>query len=212
MPEAVAIIGAGGHAKVLIGLLESLGREVAAAYDDDPAKHGRRLLDVPIVGGLAAFRKDLGPAVVGVGDNAARKRIVSQLDAPWVTLVHATAWVHRSSSLGPGTVVMAGAVVQPDVRIGNHCIVNSGATIDHDCVLGDFAHAAPGANLSGTTTIGEGTLMGTGSATRQNISIGAWSTVGVGAAVVDSLPDHCTAVGVPARVIKVHQASKGRTA
>lgn len=202
MSEALAILGAGGHAKVVIGLVQALGIPISGIYDDDARKTGTRILDLPVVGNLAAFDRNPGRAILAVGDNAARQRLAARR-IEWATLVHPHAWVHPSVRLGAGTVIMAGAVVQPDAVLGQHVIVNTGATVDHDCSIADFAHLAPGSHLSGNTTVGEGSFLGTGSSTRQGITIGAWTVVGAGAAVVSSVPGHVTAVGVPAKIRKV---------
>jgi sugar O-acyltransferase (sialic acid O-acetyltransferase NeuD family) len=127
-----------------------------------------------------------------------------------VTVVHPKAYVHDLGRLGPGTVVIAGAVVQPDAQIGAHCIINTGATVDHGCVIGDFCHVAPGCNLSGAVTLAEGVFMGIGSVAIQNARVGAWTMVGAGASVITDLPDHVVAVGVPARVQRKLEASEGR--
>lgn len=201
MAEGIAVLGAGGHAKVVIGVLNSLNLHVSGVYDDDPRKMGARILDVPIAGSLSEFDRSPTRAIIAVGDNVVRKRIAART-ADWATLVHERAWVHPSVRLGPGTVVMAGAVVQPDSVLGRHVIVNTGATVDHDCRLGDFVHVAPGSHLSGNTTLAEGAFLGTGSSTRQGVTIGSWAVVGAGAAVVSDLPDNITAVGVPAKIIK----------
>ena len=80
--------------------------------------------------------------------------------------------------------------------------INFGLTIGHDSQVDDYATLAPGVNLSGFSKIGEGADLGAGAATIPGVEIGAWAIVGAGAAVTRDLPAHCTAVGVPARVIK----------
>lgn len=198
----VAVIGAGGHAKVVIATLRAAGVAVAAAFDDDAERHGTELLGVP-VRGPAAAAAGLGcrRAVLAVGDNRARRRLAAALGAglEWVTVVHPRAWVDPDARLGAGTVVFAGAVVQPGAEIGAHAIVNTAASIDHDCRVGDFAHLGPGCRLCGGVTVGEGALAGVGCAVAPGLTIGAWAVVGAGAAVVRDLPAATTAAGVPAR-------------
>ncbi len=101
--------------------------------------------------------------------------------------------------LGRGTVVFAGAVVQPDAVIGDHVIVNTGATVDHDCVVGDYAHLAPGVHLAGSVHVGEGAFLGIGSVVSPGVRIGRWTTLGAGAVAIRDLADGAVAVGVPAR-------------
>ena len=199
---SVYVIGGGGHAKVVIATLRAAGTDVAGVLDDDAAKHGTTVLGVAVVGPVELAAAGGHPAVVAVGSNEARRRIVRTLpDVQWATVTHPTAHVEPSAAVGPGTVVFAGAVVQPDAVIGAHAIVNTAATVDHDCRLGDFVHVAPGAHLAGDVVVGEGTFVGIGSSVVPGRRVGAWSVVGAGGVVVRDLPDGVTAVGVPAKPI-----------
>ena len=196
---SVWVIGAGGHAKVVIATLHAAGREVAGVLDDDAAKHGTTVLGVPVVGPVE--RAAGGEAIVAVGHNAVRKRIVEALpEVRWATAVHPSAVVHPSVEVGEGSVVFAGAVVQPDTHLGRHVIVNTGATIDHDGRLAGYVHVAPGTSLAGDVELGEGVFLGIGARVIPGVRIGAWTTVGAGGVVVRDLPGGITAVGVPARV------------
>jgi len=202
MAQRVVVIGAGGHAKVVVATLRAAGVEIGAILDDDSAKWGRDLLGVRIEGPLAGLQPDVAQgAVLGIGDNATRQSLAQRLRLEWATVVHPTALVHPSVRLGPGTVVFAGAVIQPDTVVGTHGIINTGATVDHDCVLGDFVHVGPGCHLSGGVTLGEGAFLGIGTVAIPQTRIGAWTVVGAGGVVVSDLPAHALVRGVPARVV-----------
>lgn len=198
MTYRVALIGAGGHAKVVLATAQAAGFEVTGLYDDDEARWGTEVLGVPVVG--PASRLPAGaPAVLAIGANAARKRLATELPLSWRTVVHPRATVHDSVRLGEGTVVFAGAVIQPDTTLGAHAIVNTGATVDHDGRLGDFVHLAPGVHLAGGVTVGEGAFLGVNAGVIPGRTIGDWTTVGAGGIVVRDLPPGVTAIGVPAR-------------
>lgn len=138
-------------------------------------------------GGHAAVIKDMVSlfrdvpelcAVVAVGDNATRKRLVAEHpNELWALLVHPFTYVSKSASFGEGTVIMAGAIVQARAKIGRHCIINTGATVDHDCVVGDYTHIAPGAHLCGGVIVGEGALVGVGVGIEPRAHVPAWSIV-----------------------------------
>jgi sugar O-acyltransferase (sialic acid O-acetyltransferase NeuD family) len=201
----VVVLGAGGHAKVVVATLEAAGHRVAAVLDDDPRLWGTTVLGTPVSGPIDTIaRCGRCRAIVAVGDNAVRRRIAQRMPrVEWVTVVHPAATVHPSVVLGPGTVVCAGAVIQPEARVGAHAIVNTSASVDHDSVLGDFVHTAPGARLAGQVTVGAGTLVGIGASALPGVSIGAESVVGAGSVVVRDLPDHVVAVGAPARITRI---------
>jgi sugar O-acyltransferase (sialic acid O-acetyltransferase NeuD family) len=197
----VVVLGAGGHAKVVLRTLEISGYEVVGVFDDDPAKMGMSLLGHAVQGSIEdAALLGCPRAVLAVGNNRTRQDLAERLpEFEWITAVHPTAWVDASVTIAPGTVIFAGAVVQPETVIGRHVIVNTAATVDHDCLLGDFVHVAPGAHLAGQVSLGEGSFLGIGSTVIPGKQVGGWVTVGAGGVVVEDIPAGVTVVGVPAR-------------
>lgn len=199
----IRVLGAGGHAKVAIATLQAMGRTVAAAFDDDARLVGRRVLDVRVAGPLNdAAREPEAPAFIGIGDNAARRRVAEKLALPWMTAVHPWTHVHVSVAIARGALVAAGAVIQPDSIVGAHAIVNTSASVDHDCSLGPFAHVGPGARLAGGVHVGEGALVGVGASVAPGVRIGDWAIIGAGSAVIMDVPPHAIHAGVPARPLK----------
>jgi sugar O-acyltransferase (sialic acid O-acetyltransferase NeuD family) len=196
--RSVVILGGGGHAKVIIGAARAAGFSVRAVYDDAPERHGSMVLGVRVEGPTSEAPREGLPTIIAVGDNRARKQI-AELPCEWISLVHPNAWVHDSVRMGAGTVVFAGAVIQPDAQLGEHVIVNTSASVDHDCVVGNFVHLAPGTTLGGDATVGEGTLLGIGANVIRGVSIGRWSVIGAGATCVAPVGDDVVAVGLPAK-------------
>ncbi|MCX7427893.1 MAG: acetyltransferase [Planctomycetia bacterium] len=202
-PRRVHLLGAGGHAKVVLQTLRAMGHTVAMIFDDDAAHWGKTLLGVSVAGPIDRVEEHAAlPAVIAIGDNARRKAVASRLNLEWMTVVHPRAHVDATVRLGAGTVILVGAVIQPDTVVGDHVIVNTSASVDHDCAIGDFAHLAPGTRLAGDVTVGEGALLGIGAVVIPGIRIGDWTTVGAGAAVVRDLPPGVVAMGVPAEVAR----------
>lgn len=191
------LYGASGHGKVIKEILEAQGKEVEAFVDDNAKivnycdKH---VLD---------NAEGLSPMIVSIGNNKIRKTKVEGLLCGFGTAIHPLAIVSPSAIIGEGTVVMAGAIINADARIGKHCIINTGASIDHECTIEDYCHIAPHATLCGKIHVGEGTLIGAGASVIPGIKIGKWCTIGANAAVVRDIADFETAVGVPARVVKL---------
>jgi sugar O-acyltransferase (sialic acid O-acetyltransferase NeuD family) len=203
--SGITVIGAGGHAKVVIALCKAAGVAVDRVVDDDLDRDGGELCGVPVCAPVAEHLPRGGRAVIAVGNNEARLRIAATYDAvvgEWVRLVHPKAFVDASVTLGKGSVVFAGAVVQVDAVVGDHVIVNTAASVDHDAIIGDGAHIGPGVHLAGNVTVGRGAFLGTGTAVIPGRIIGADSTVGAGGVVVTDIAEGVIAVGVPARVTK----------
>lgn len=200
----VYVIGAGGHAQVVVALAEAAGQHIAGIYDDYKPI-GSTVLNYQVVGKLQDLPDESGiVAVIAIGDNAARQRVARHWHhIKWLTLIHPTAWVAPNVVLGHGCVVMAGAILQPSVRLGSHVIVNTMASVDHESVLDDFVHIAPGCHLAGNVHLEEGVFGGIGSTYTPGVAVGRWSMIGAGATVTKSLPDNVTAVGIPAKAIKL---------
>lgn len=200
---SILVIGAGGHAKAVVGAAKVSGYDVRAVYDDDQEKWGKGILGVPIFGPInRILDAPRMPVLVAIADAMTRKTIVERLALEWITLIHKTAIVDPTADISPGTVIFAGVVVQAEARIGAHVILNANATVSQDCVLEDYVHLAPGVDLSGGVHIGIGAFLGIGAVAMPKVRIGDWTTVGAGAAVMGDLPDRVVAVGCPARAIK----------
>lgn len=203
--DSIAILGAGGHAKVVISAIIEAGMSVYAIFDDDEKKWGKQILGIPIMGPLELIKqKKIKKAVIAIGDNSVRKEIAEQLNGycEWITVIHPHSYIHPSVKLGEGTVVFAGAIIQPETEIGMHTIVNTGATIDHDCKIGNYVHIAPGVHLAGNVSIREGTFLGIGSSVINNLAIGEWVIVSAGGIVIKDIPSFSKIAGVPAKPIR----------
>jgi sugar O-acyltransferase (sialic acid O-acetyltransferase NeuD family) len=200
----IAIIGGGGHAKVVADAIVASGcDEISDVLDDNVSLWGRSLLGFPIEGPIASWRRlPCDAFVIAIGQNADRKRHFEELrDAgvTFATIVHPTATRGRDVEIGAGTVVFAHVVINSGSRIGPNCVLNTACTVDHDCTIGPHAHIAPGVNLAGDVHIGEGAFCGIGAKVAPGISIGDWATVGAGAVVIRDAGARSVMVGVPAR-------------
>lgn len=199
------IVGAGGHAKVVIDAARASGLwEIVGLFDDDPRAASSRVLGVEVLGpadGATIDRLGVTNLVLAVGSNRARLDLDARLDGCviWATVVHPRAYLACDVTLGEGTVVSAGAIIQPSARIGRHVIVNTGASVDHDCSVGDFVHIAPGSRLAGEVEVADLALLGLGSCVLPGRRIGRGAILGAGGVAVADVPDNSVAVGIPAR-------------
>ncbi len=196
------IIGCGGHAKVIIAACQSAKIGVNGLFDGDSNLWDTSLWEIKI-GPLPAaewWKNQCG--VLAIGENKARQHLSRTIfPKKWGTVIHPTAIVHHTASIGEGTYIGALAVIQPNASIGKHVIINTGAIVEHDVNIESFCHIAPQTVLSGSVSVGEGTLIGAGSAAIPGVRIGCWSTIGAGSVMIKNIDSHTIAVGVPCRVI-----------
>ncbi len=201
--ERVTIIGGGGHAKVLIDCIEQENKyEIAAILDDNPDLH--QILNYQIRRRQEFESLPKTHLIIGIGNCQIRKKIAEEFPGDYITTIHPTAIVSRYAKIGKGSHIFAGAIINAGAVIGNHVIINTGAVIEHDCTIEDWVHVSPNCALGGSVTVKQGTHLGIGSTVIQCLSIGKNVTVGAGAVVISDIPDHCTAVGIPAKPIKYH--------
>ncbi|GAC1304428.1 MAG: acetyltransferase [Vulcanimicrobiaceae bacterium] len=210
-PE-IAIIGAGGHAGMLVDALQASGdRRTIGLIDASASLRGTTLFGVAIVGDdldLAAFaRSGSRYFAVGIGapisgDNGPRRKLFERalsLGLEPLTIVHPSAVVSRWARVGPGAQILPLGIVNAGASIGRNTIVNSGAIVEHDCSVADHVHIATGARLASTVTVGDGAHVGAGATVRQLVTIGARAVVAAGAVVVADVAEATLVAGIPAR-------------
>lgn len=201
--KKLAILGASGHGKVVAETASHSGWDEIYFFDDAWQKI-KTNGPYAVVGDTESLLQssEFEGAVVAIGDNQIRLMKTKQLQKVGFNLpflVHPKSYVASDVVVEGGTVVFAGAMIQPGSKIGTAVVVNTGATVDHDCVLAEGVHISPGAHIAGGVSVGKHTWIGIGSSVNQYLSIGSNVTVGAGAAVVSNVGDGQTVVGVPAR-------------
>jgi sugar O-acyltransferase (sialic acid O-acetyltransferase NeuD family) len=199
----IVILGAGGHARVLIDLVREGYRDrvIVGTVDDNPSAEAD-CLGVPLIGAsdqLPRLRADgIEEALLGVGavtNNGLRAQLYRRLgDAGFhvPTLIHPRAAVEPSTRMLSGCQIFAGAIVGSNAALGENVIVNSGAVVSHDCVIGSHAHITPGAILAGGVSVGEMSVIGMGVTVYLGVRIGANVTIGNGVHVFRDVPDNAS--------------------
>lgn len=215
MSGPIVVYGAGGHAREIAALVADLRRagegwEFKGFLSDDATQWGQTIAGMPVLGDGEWLARHPGVALaLGIGSPAARCRAVARiagLGHPLPALVHPTAVVMDRSQVGQGAVVAAGVVVTVDVDLGPCSVLNVQCSVSHDCRIGAYGTLAPRVALPGGVQVGTGCDIGTGASTVPRVELGEWSVVGAGATVTRNLPSNCTAVGVPARIVRERRA------
>jgi sugar O-acyltransferase (sialic acid O-acetyltransferase NeuD family) len=207
-PQPLYLLGAGGHAKMVIeACYRSELYRVAGCFDREPSLPS--LLGVPVHSDQdATFAQAIDSRskfLVAIGENALRQRLTERLGAKgaeFAIVIAPSAYVSPSARLGAGTVVMPMAAIGALADIGEGCIINTSSSIDHDGYLEAFAHVAPGCHLAGNVTVRTGAILGVGTSVIPNITIGEWAVIGAGTTVIRDIPARTKWVGCPARQIE----------
>jgi acetyltransferase EpsM len=211
LKEKLLIWGARGHALVVADIAQLSGKFEVVGYIDNvnSARAGESFAGTMVLGGIDALPRMGAEGVrsiaIAVGSCAARLQlggIATQHGFDLATLIHPNAVLARDVRVGVGTVVAAGAVINPGSSIGKLVIVNTNASVDHECVLADGAHISPGVHLGGRVSVGASAWIGIGASVKDGVQIGARAVIGAGSVVVKDVPAGLVAYGCPARVKK----------
>jgi len=206
MENRVNLYGASGHSKVIVDILLSKNFIIEKIIDDNPKFD--TVLGIKVHKNTNVDFDHNLRWIISIGNNKIRKLLSAKYNLKYITAIHNNAIVSNFSTVDEGTVIMAGATINPDVRIGKHCIINTNAVIEHDCIIKDFVHVSPNASLAGGVIIGEGTHVGIGATIIQGVSVGKWVTIGAGSVILKDIPDFVTIVGNPGRIIKNKQENE----
>jgi sugar O-acyltransferase (sialic acid O-acetyltransferase NeuD family) len=206
------IIGAGGHASVLLDALAATGVTPAGVLDAEPAMWGTMWNGTLVLGGdgiLASLTsRGITHFIVGVGGIGDNRRRVELFDKALAAglmpldVVHPASVISPRATVGSGCQILPGAIVNAGAHLGSNVIVNTGAIVEHDSRIADHVHVATGARLASTVTIGRAAHIGAGAVVLQRRSVGEWAVVGAGAVVVRDVPPGTVVVGVPAKPLE----------
>lgn len=210
--KPVIVIGAGGHAKVLIDLLQEQKTEIIGIVDEDLDKVGSKILGVEILGDDSYIKKYsvndilLVNGLGSIDSMNLRKKIYDKFKKDgyfFRNVIHSSAVISKNVILAEGVQIMPGAIVNAGTSIANNVIINTRVAIDHDCFIGNHVHVAPGSVLSGFVSIGDCTHLGTGCTIIQGKIIGTKVLVGAGTLVIKNVKSGMKVLGVPAKEVKI---------
>lgn len=211
--KPLLVVGSSGHAKVVIDAIERTGQYRIVGLIDSfrPAgeeEYGYRVLGNEDALPMIASARHVLSCFVAIGDNWQRQLAVRRIldllpNAEFASAIHPSAQIARDVSIGRGSVIMPGVVLNAGAQVGEFCIVNTAASLDHDSRMENFSSLAPGARTGGNVRIGALAAVGLGASVAQRRVIGAHCVIGAGAVVLNDVPDRCVAYGIPARPIRL---------
>jgi sugar O-acyltransferase (sialic acid O-acetyltransferase NeuD family) len=200
MSNIIAILGSGGHAKVVVDAAHLANPNLTIEiFDEDKSREGSLVAEIIVQSGYPTTLL----AHVAIGNNQIRNRLGLYLktqEQQLYSVIHPRAIISSMAQIGAGCFVAANAIVAPNASIDEGCIINHGAVVDHDCSVGAWSHIAPQVALGGGVRIGKNCLIGSGAVVLPNIQIGDYSIIGAGAVVTRSVAAHQTILGIPARI------------
>ena len=197
----LSIIGAGGHARSVIAMLNDLGIFVEGIYDDYTIIN-ENIFGIPCKN-ISEIPEKF-KVILAVGDNIKRLKKIREFhdmlyEKP---IIHPTVYFHKSLKVGKSTMVFPNVTINGLVKIGNNCIINSCSIIEHESVIGDNCHISIGSIISGRVKIGSNCLIGAGAVILDGVEICGNVIVGAGSVVIENITYPGTYVGSPAKKIK----------
>ena len=208
----ILIIGASGHAKVVIDIIEKEGKYEIFGLIDSFKKKGNIILGYEILGtenNIPSILKNdnIYGGIIAIGDNWSRKNLYLQIKNidkhfNFISTIHPNTSIGKNVTIGSGTVLMPGSIITSNCIVDDFCIINTAATLGHDSVMSAFSSLAPGVHVGGNCNIGECTAISMGTSIIENISIGEHSVIGASSLVINNINSYKTVYGIPAKEIR----------
>ena len=213
MKENIVIIGAGGMGKDVLWTINDCNKkdqkyDVLGFLDENKKNIGTKICKIPILGTLDWIKQNHKKNIkycVAIGDSNTREKIIKntkKYKIKFESFIHPSVIKTDSLKIGDGTIIQAGCIIPLDVKIGKHVIININTTLGHDCEIDDFVTVSPGVHVNGKNKVGKNTLIGSGVSTLENTNIGKNCIIGMGSMVSENIPDCCTYLGNPGRIIR----------
>lgn len=213
--KKIVIIGAGGFGREVKIIIDDINKKSLEydflGYYDDNIEKGKLINGFPILGTIQDLNtiNDVTCVAIGIGVPKTKLNLIKELvndKLQYPTLIHPSAIISDDDVyIGRGTIICAGNIITCNIKIEDFVTINLMCTVGHDTQINNFCSFMPSVNISGEVIIHENVYVGTGAKIINSLEIGKNTIVGAGAVVSKSLPENCTAVGIPAKPIKFHK-------
>lgn len=216
--ESILIFGASEHARCVIDIIEQVNDYQIIGIIDILKDKGSSYQGYKVLGDLNDLPEiiktyGVNKGVIAIGDNYLRIRKTENIkkyasDFAYVSAIHPSTIIGKKVTIGSGTVIMAGVIVNNDAVIGEHCYLSTKSSLEHDSILGDFSSLSPGVTTGGHTTVGYCTAIGLGANVLNGKTIGDHSVIGSGSLVTKDFGDYVVAYGSPAKVVRSREVGE----
>jgi sugar O-acyltransferase (sialic acid O-acetyltransferase NeuD family) len=193
--KPVIVLGAGGHAKVIIDILSQRKIKILGVATLNNSKvenyKFKNFTDEEVI---ANFDSEEINLVNGLGslpnDNKRYELSKKYLDSGYkfISIIHTSSIISKNTKILDGAQIMAGAIIGPGTNIGEGTIVNTQSSIDHDCEIKNYSHICPGVVCSGNVRVGSFVHISTGVSIINNINIGDNSIIYPGVTLAKDVP------------------------
>lgn len=211
----IVIFGSGGHAKVIVDIIEKQEKFNIAGFIDGYQEKNTVIMGYRVIGDEFSLEEiivsnEIYGGIIGIGDNSIRAKVRDKIikiipNFKFLNCIHPKSILGKDVTLGVGNVLMAGAIINSSTIINNHCILNTNSSIDHDCLMSDFTSIAPNATIGGNVKIGDYSAIGIGVNIFHNINIGYNCIIGGGSLVCHDTKENSIYYGSPSKFIREHR-------
>lgn len=213
----LVVIGSGGHAKVVIDIIESV-KEFKIVGLCDQLRSGEKVEGYKILGKQDDLpelteKYSIDCVIVGIGDNFTRFKVTSLIkktcpSLEFISAIHPNASIAKSVTIGKGSVITNGVIISPHSIVGESCILNTASSLDHDSVIGNFSSFGPGVRTGGLCNIGDLSALGISTTLIHTITIGEETIIGAGSIVMKDVGSFVVAYGIPAKVLRTRKTGE----
>lgn len=202
MKKQAAILGAGGHSRVISSILKANNINIFGIFDDSYSGLAETIKGSPLLGqfdDIMRFREDIDSVYLALGDNLLRRKHFNYMIKKGFLmpqLIHPTAIIESDAVISKATTVCLGAIIGTEATIGKGCIINSGCSVDHESSIGDYVHLAPHVSIAGRTSIGDNTFVGINATIADKITIGKNVLIGAGSVILSDVRDGEKIIGI----------------
>lgn len=210
--KKIIVIGAGGHAKVLVDIILKEKKYHLAGFLDNNLETGTKVMGFEVLGKDENLldvidEYSIYGGIIAIGDNINRKKISENISNKingfkFINCIHPAASIGNSVKIGVGNVFMAGSIINSSSCIGNHCIFNTNSSVDHDNLIDDYVNISPNVVIGGGATIKKAVQVGMGAIVLEGLTLNTNCIVGAGSLINKNTKPNSVYYGIPAKFVK----------